>query len=85
MALTCPGILSQSQIARMYSSTPTATNIVIELAIDNAINVAIGNGLFTCTYSVSGKSAIDIQNSMNMLKQLGYTATLSGTTLTISW
>lgn len=85
MAITTPSyIYCPSQTAREFASIPSSI-ATLELAICTAINTAIGTGLFTTTVSVSGKTATDIQESMNALSSMGYTVSLASTTLTISW
>jgi hypothetical protein len=85
MAISTNGIYAQAQLARMLSSTSTSVDTVISVLIDNAINTAVSSGLYTCTASMAGKAPQDIQNNMNLLKNAGYTVTLAGTTLTLSW
>jgi hypothetical protein len=81
-------------IPKLYPSAPESRSLAgqknagdqpVQNAIDVAINTAINGGLFTCTVSVSGYAALDIQNNMNILSQLGYGVSLSSTTLTLTW
>jgi hypothetical protein len=85
MALINPSLYADSQQCRMLSSTPTSPDTVIQTAIDTAINTAIAAGLFTCTVSVTGKAAQDIQNNMSILQAMGYVVSLATTNLTVSW
>ena len=54
-------------------------------AIATAVNAAIASGLFTTTVACSGYSAQSVQNQMILCEGLGYTASYSTTTLTLSW
>lgn len=85
MSLTQNGLIPQAQIARELASSAANTEIVLLLAVAATLKTAITSGLFTTTQSVTGKAAVDIQQIMNMLENLGYTVALAGTTLTISW
>lgn len=80
-----PGPLCAAPFARSLASIKAGGDQPTINAIDVAVNTAINSGLFSATASVSGLSSQDIQNNMNMLQQLGYTVTISGTTMTISW
>jgi hypothetical protein len=85
MALDNPGIYAQAAKARELSALTNTSDIPVQTMIDNAINTAIVAGLYTCTASMSGFSAANIQANMNMLSAMGYNVSLAGTTLTIKW
>ena len=68
----------------MTYKTEYALRAVIVAALAAAVAVT-NNDTFTTTVSVSGYPAQDVQNNMAALREDGFTATLSGTTLTISW
>lgn len=85
MALDNYGIYCQAAIARSLAAQIGGGDVAMQVTIDNAINTAIGAGLFTATASVAAGSSQNIQNNMNMLKAMGYTVSLAGTTLTVSW
>jgi hypothetical protein len=61
----------------------TQTTLIALVAADIAVATSAGN--FSCTVSVSGQASNDVQYVIELLRNEGYTATLSGTTLTISW
>lgn len=84
MAILTGGVICESQIARQYAA---AMGSGVELRLDaaGAINTAIESSLYSTTLSVSGESSEDIQGLMNQLQALGYTVSLSSTTLTITW
>lgn len=77
--------LPHAQVVRNLATTPDGENSEIQAAVSAVLNTAIGNGLFTTTLSMVGYVSQEIQNTMNLLQALGYTVSLSGTTLTISW
>ena len=72
-------------MARSLAGKLNAGDQPVQNVIGAAIVTAINSGLFTCTASVSGYTSLDVQDNMNMLSQMGYTVSLSSTTLTISW
>jgi hypothetical protein len=85
MSLSTPSVIFYaSSTARMFASIPSTIG-TLELSVCDDISIAVGDGVFSTTSSVSGETATDIQEIMNILQQLGYTVSLSSTTLTISW
>lgn len=85
MAVLIPGLYPEAQTARSLASLKGGGDIPIQIAVNSAINTAINSGLFSCTASMSGYSAAQIQDNMNLLSQMGYTVSLSSTTLTLTW
>jgi len=79
------GLYDSAVTARSYAGKKNAGDQPVQNVIAAAITTAVNGGLFTTTASVSGYAALDIQTNMNILTQMGYTVSLSGTTLTISW
>jgi hypothetical protein len=69
--------------SRAFNSAGTQTLLVD--AVVAAILTAVTSGLFTCTYSASGKASQDVQWVLEQLRQAGYTVTVSGSTWTINW
>lgn len=84
MSVLTGGVICASGTARRIAGTVTLTDVLL-IAAATAINTAIGLYLFTCTVSVSGKTSQNIQILTNQLQALGYTWSISGTTLTINW
>jgi hypothetical protein len=84
MATLTGGVICQSQVARQYAGA-VSTDVELQLDAAAAINTAIESSLYTTTLSVSGESSADIQTLMSVLQALGYTVSLSSTTLTINW
>lgn len=74
--------------ARDCSDFTSATNTAYAYfclagkAIFDALATA---GTYSCTLTTSGKTSADVVAVLQALRQLGYTVTQSGTTLTISW
>ena len=79
------GFIDQAQFVHMVALIPGNADYGIQNAIANAIGNAAVNGLFTCTVSVSAYSSTLIQLMIERLVNMGYTSTLSGTTLTVNW
>ena len=63
----------------------TGNEVALHAAIATAVNAAIASNLYTTTVACSGYSAQSIENQMSLCSGLGYTASFSGTTLTLSW
>lgn len=88
MATVSWGEVAPAAAARSLSgSFVSGTETALHAAIATAINAAIASGLFTTTVSASSYVTIPqaIQNQVNLLSGLGYTASYSGTTITVSW
>jgi hypothetical protein len=89
MATSARYFYPEAQAARSLASgaagSSSTSDADLQFDIANAILTAVDAGLFTCTVSVSGFAALDIQTEMGMLQGLGYTVSLSSTTLTINW
>lgn len=85
MAISTTGIFSQAQLSRMASATSTNNDTIFQILVDNAINTAIAAGAYTCNVSTAAASTRTLQDTLNTLKQAGYTCTIVGTTLTTTW
>ena len=86
MANVSFGEIAPSAGARsMAAGYASGNEIALHAAIASAINTAIASNLYTCTVACSGYSAQSIENQMSLCSGLGYTASYSGTTLTLSW
>lgn len=73
---------SMREVCAGTYKTETALQAVIVAAMAVA---AAAQETFTCTSSVSGYSAQDVQNCMRVLNDMNFTVSLSGSTLTIAW
>jgi hypothetical protein len=76
-----PTAIASHQASLDHAGTQTA---LIALAAA-AIATASSAGNYSCTVSMSGQTSDNVQYLLELLRNEGYTATLSGTTLTISW
>lgn len=79
-------VFNNAQSTREVCSGTYKTEAALQATVVAAIAVAIAaQESFSCTVSVSGQSAQDVQNVMRVLNDMNYTVTLSGSTLTIAW
>ncbi len=87
MAMTAYNFIPTAQNAREMATMEGLANsdTALQLAIANVIRVAIVANTYSTTISILGKAAADIQETVSALLDLGYTWSISGTTLTISW
>lgn len=76
-----PDALASHQAA-LSSAAP---QVVVKDAILAAIVTAFTAGAFSCTVSVGSYASNDLTYSMGLLNNLGYDASVSGSTLTVSW
>lgn len=82
------GFLDQAGFIRQVALTPTNLQNQMDNAVSNAIGNAAVQQLFTCTVSVSAYSANSyalVIVLMERLTNMGYTSSLSTSTLTINW
>jgi len=79
------GFIDQAFFVRLVSLSPGNA----DFALQNAISAAIGNaacaGLQTITVATAAYANALVQIMIERLVNMGYTATLSGTTLTVNW
>jgi hypothetical protein len=86
-----PNILDDSFLdrafdAHLFSTMPTNSDYLLQVAISNAICAACATGAFTCTVATASYATALVQAMIQRLVNMGYnTPTLSGTTLTITW
>jgi hypothetical protein len=88
MAAPLNAYFSNAQCVREGCSSTYKTEFALRAAIIAALAAQVAvtnNDTFTTTVSVSGYSAQDIQNNMQVLRSGGFTTSQSGTTLTMSW
>ena len=89
------GLLDQATVCHVFSTMPTNPDFMLQAVIGAAINTACALGNLTCSVSVASYTAANandasqrndlIQRIIERLVNMGYTATLSGTTLTVNW
>lgn len=79
-------IFNNAQSVREASAGTYKTEAALQAVVIAAIAAVIATGeLFTCTASVSGYSAQDVQNVRRDLVSCGFGVTQSTSTLTITW
>jgi hypothetical protein len=82
------GFLDQAQFIHTVATTPANLDYQFQNAVANAIGTAALQGLLTTTVNVSAYTANSNALIILMIERLvnmGYTASLSSTTLTVSW
>jgi hypothetical protein len=77
--------ISSARAAHDLATTGTSTQSALVILVMKAILTACGTPAFVATASVSGASTTDLQYILEVLHTSGYTASVSGTTLTINW
>lgn len=79
-------VFMNSQSLREVCAGTYKTEAALQAAVVAAMAAVVATGeLFTCTVSVSGYSAQDIQNVMRVLTDQNFIVSLATTTLTINW
>lgn len=79
-------IFNNAQSIREMSAGTYKTEAALQAVVIAAIAAVIATGeVFSATASASGYSQQDITNVMRRLISCGYTASYSGTTITIAW
>ena len=79
------GFIDQAQFLRMVSQLPGNADFALQNAVGNAIGTAAVGGAFTATVNISAYSTTLVQLLVERLINMGYTATLTATTITVSW
>lgn len=85
MAFQNDGLVPTAICSHQASVDHAGTQTTLIALAAAAIATACSAGNFTCTVSMSGQASNDVQYLLELLRNEGYTATLSGTTLTVSW
>lgn len=79
------GFLVQANVAHASALLPANSDYALQNAVAQAIGTASVGGAFTCTVSVAAYAAAIINQMIERLVNMGYTASLSSTTLTVNW
>ena len=79
------GLLDQAYVCGQFSRLPTNADFLLQSAVGAAINTACATGALTCTVATAAYSNTLVQALMQRLTNMGYTSSLSGTTLTVNW
>lgn len=78
-------VISSRRAANNASSTGTSAQTILFVTVMRAILLATLTPAFTATASVSGATSENLQTLLEYLRTSGYDASVSGTTLTVSW
>jgi hypothetical protein len=79
------GLLDQAWVMREISLAPGNADYGLQNVVSNAISNAAVTGAQTCTVATAAYANALVQLMIQRLVNMGYTATLSGTTLTVNW
>lgn len=79
------GLINQAFVSSQFSKLPTNSDYLLQAAITAAINTACATGAVTCTVATAAYATALVQSMIQRLVNMGYGATLSGTTLTVTW
>jgi sulfite reductase beta subunit-like hemoprotein len=79
------GLLDQAWVMREISLAPGNADYGLQNVVSNAISSAAVAGAQTCTVATAAYANALVQQIIQRLVNMGYTATLSGTTLTVNW
>lgn len=85
MANYTDSVIIGARAAKDASSTGATAQTTLFCVTSIAIITACDAGLFTSSSSVSGATSENLQALLETLHTSGYTATVSGTTLTCTW
>jgi hypothetical protein len=78
-------VISSARAASDASSTGATAQTILLVTVMRAILLATLTPANTATASVAGATTANLQYLLEVLHTSGYTATVSGTTLTVSW
>jgi|HubBroStandDraft_2_1064218.scaffolds.fasta_scaffold07370_6 hypothetical protein len=82
------GFIDETQFVTFVSNTPANADYQLNNAIANAVSAqaVLGSGsAHSCTVNVAAYANTLVQLMIQRLTNCGYTSTLSGTTLTVTW
>jgi len=83
--MVADGLLDEAVLIRKFSDMPTNADFNMQNTVATAIANAAATGVYTITVSVAAYSNTLVQLLIKRLIDMGYTASLSGTTLTVNW
>lgn len=85
MAVITGELIANANYVHTLALAPTSGDYPLQIAVANAINTAAGQGLFTVNVTISSYSNTLVQLLIKLLVDLGYGATTTSTTLTVTW
>lgn len=83
--MVADGFLDQAFFVNAVANKPTNPDYRLGNAVGSAIGAAAITGAFTCTVATAAYDIGLVQLMMKRLVDMGYTCSLSGTTLTVNW
>ena len=83
--MVADGFLDQAFFVRLVSLSPGNSDYALQNAVASAIGNASVAGNQSCTVATAAYTTALVQLMIERLVNMGYTATLSGTTLTVNW
>lgn len=79
------GLIDQATLCHSFSSLPTNPDFLLQSAVSSAINTACAAGAFTASFNASATAQAIRELMIQRLVNMGYTASISGTTITANW
>lgn len=79
------GLLDQAFVANLFSKQPANADFLLQSSISSAINTACAAGAFTASFNASGSPQALRELMVQRLVNMGYAASISGTTITATW
>lgn len=79
------GFLVQAIVAQAAAKIPSNSDFLLQAACSTAIMTAANIGLSTCTVVADAYATALIQAMIQRLVNMGYTASVSGTVITVNW
>ena len=79
------GLLKEAITLHAVSLLPNNSDFNLQAVVQQAVTTAALQGFFTCTVAMAAYATVLVQLLIKRLVDMGYTATLSGTTLTVNW
>jgi predicted transcriptional regulator len=83
--MVADGMIDPAFFVRLVSLSPTSVDFTLQYAVTSAIYAAAMTGAQTCTVATASYTNALVQQIIERLVNMGYTASLSGTTLTVNW
>jgi hypothetical protein len=79
------GLIDEAILVHRFSDNYTNPDFNLQNAVATAIANAAATGVYTTTVATAAYANVLVQLMIKRLVDMGYTATLSGTTLTVNW
>lgn len=79
------GLLPQASVSYWFSRNQNNVDFLLQSAVAYAINAACATGAFTCTVVAAAYAQVNREAMIQRLVNMGFTASISGTTITVTW